>query len=189
MVASIAHLWSGDQTPNLRPAKKAEIILRCPCTTHLKQEHPVDAHAEQVLGSKAELETAAIPPPPSPSCRPWALLRRNQFGRYGLSRIFQNQETAMTIARIILAATAGLAIISSAAMAQQALTGTVTTVDRISRTVAIRPTQDGTVGANTGSAAEEFKAQDGLSLENLHAGDKVTFTTSEAGVIKTITKF
>jgi Cu/Ag efflux protein CusF len=95
----------------------------------------------------------------------------------------------MKIAKIILAGTAALTIVSSAALAQQALTGTVTKVDRINRTVAIQKTQSGTVGANTGGAVEEFKAQDGLSLDTLHAGDKVTFSTSETGGIKTITKF
>ena len=95
----------------------------------------------------------------------------------------------MKIAKSILAAIGTLAIISSAASAQQALTGTVTKVDRIHRTVAIRQTQSGTIGANTGTAAEEFKAQDGLSLDALHAGDKVTFSVSETGGIKTITQF
>ncbi len=94
----------------------------------------------------------------------------------------------MKIAKIILAGTAGLAIISSAALAQQALSGTVTKVDRINGTVAIKQAQSGTVGANTGAAAEEFKAQDGLSLDAVHAGDKVTFSATEAGGTKTITK-
>ena len=98
-------------------------------------------------------------------------------------------KTAMKIAKIILAGTAILAIIGSAALAQQALTGTVTKVDRINRTLAIQQTQSGTVGANTGGAAEEFKAKDGLSLDKLHAGDKVTFSASETGGIKTITEF
>jgi hypothetical protein len=74
-------------------------------------------------------------------------------------------------------------------LAQQALTGTVTEVDRINRVVAIRQTQSGTVGANTGGAAEAFKAQDGLSLDKLHAGDRVTFSASETGGIRTITTF
>ena len=73
----------------------------------------------------------------------------------------------MKIPGIILAGTAVLTIISSAALAQQALTGTVTKVDRINRTVAIQQTQSGTIGANTGGAAEEFKAQDGVSLAHL----------------------
>src|SRR3982075_3820873 len=94
----------------------------------------------------------------------------------------------MKIAKIIMAGTAALNIIGSAALAQPALTGTVTKVDRINRTIAIQKTPSGTIGANTGGAAEEFKAQNGLSLDALHAGDKVTFSATETGGIKTITK-
>jgi Cu/Ag efflux protein CusF len=97
-------------------------------------------------------------------------------------------KTAMKIAKIILAGTAALTIISSAALAQQMLTGTVTKVDRINGSVAIKQTQSGTVGANSGGAAEEFKAQDGLSLDTLHAGDTITFSATEKDGIKTITK-
>jgi Cu/Ag efflux protein CusF len=100
----------------------------------------------------------------------------------------KNRETAMKIARIMLAGTAALTIYGSVALAQQALTGTITKIDRINGTVAIQQTQSGTVGANTGGAAEEFKAQGGLSLDAWHAGDKVTFSTTEAGGVKTITK-
>jgi hypothetical protein len=73
------------------------------------------------------------------------------------------------------------------ALAQQALTGTVTQVDRINRTVAIKLTQSGTTEANNGGATEEFKAQDS-SLDTFHAGDKVTFSATETGGINTITK-
>jgi Cu/Ag efflux protein CusF len=90
------------------------------------------------------------------------------------------------IAKVILAGTAAL-IISSAASAQQARTGTITEVDRINGIVAIQQTQSGTTGANTGGA-EQFKTQQGLSLDTLHAGDKVTFSATETGGIKTITK-
>jgi Cu/Ag efflux protein CusF len=95
----------------------------------------------------------------------------------------------MKIVKIILAGTAVLTIIGSAALAQQALTGTVTGVDRINRSVAIRQTQSGTVGANTGGAAEEFKVQNGLSLDDVHAGDRISFSASETAGVKTITKF
>ncbi|MEA2830871.1 MAG: hypothetical protein QOF22_1619 [Bradyrhizobium sp.] len=91
------------------------------------------------------------------------------------------------IAKVILAGTAALTLISSAASAQQALTGTITEVDRIDGTVAIQQTQSGTTGANTGGA-EQFKTQQGLSLDTLHAGDKVTFSATETGGVKTITK-
>jgi Cu/Ag efflux protein CusF len=94
----------------------------------------------------------------------------------------------MKIANIILAGTAALTIFSSAALAQQALTGTITKVDRINGTVAIKQTQSGTVGANTGGAAEEFKAQDAIALDKLHAGDKVTYSVTETGGSKAITK-
>ena len=95
----------------------------------------------------------------------------------------------MKIAKVILAGAAVLTLMGSAALAQQALTGTVTAIDRINRSVAIRQTQNGTVGANTGGAAEEFKVKDGLSLDDLHAGDRVSFSASETGGVKTITKF
>jgi hypothetical protein len=80
------------------------------------------------------------------------------------------QEIAMKIATIVLAGTAALTVIGSAALAQQALTGTITKVDRINGTVAIQQTQSDTTGANIGGA-EEFKTQKGLSLDTLHAGE------------------
>jgi Cu/Ag efflux protein CusF len=94
----------------------------------------------------------------------------------------------MKIAKIILAGTAALTIIGSAALAQQALTGTITKLNRINGTIAIQPTQSGTIGANSGGAGEEFKVQDGLSLDTVHAGDKVTFSAMEKDGVKTITK-
>ena len=94
----------------------------------------------------------------------------------------------MKIAKIIFAGTAALAIIGSPALAQDALTGTVTKVDRISSVIAVQPTQTGTVGANTGGTALEFKTQDGALLDTLHAGDKVTFSTTEAGGVRLRTR-
>ena len=94
----------------------------------------------------------------------------------------------MKLARIISAVTAALSIIGSAALAQQALTGRITKLDRLNGAVAIQQTQSGTVGANSGDTAEEFKVQDGLSLEKLHAGDRVTFSVTEMGGVKTVTK-
>jgi len=93
----------------------------------------------------------------------------------------------MNIAKIMLAGTAAL-IISSAALAQQALNGTITGLNRINGTITIQQTQSGTVGADAGSAAQEFKVQDGLSLDDLHAGNRVTFSVTEKDGIKTITK-
>jgi Cu/Ag efflux protein CusF len=92
----------------------------------------------------------------------------------------------MRLAKMILAGSM-LTAISPVALAQQALTGTVTTIDRINGTIAIQQTQSGTVGANSGGATEQYKVQ-GPSLDTLHAGDKVTFSVSESGGKKTITK-
>ena len=95
----------------------------------------------------------------------------------------------MKIAKIIFAGTAVFTIIGSAALAQQEKTGMVTKLDRIHGIVAIQQMPTGTVGASTGGAVEEFKAPDGLSLDTLHAGDSITFSTTETGGVKTITKF
>jgi len=92
---------------------------------------------------------------------------------------------AMTVARMMLAATLVLSL-GSTALAQQAQTGMVTQVNRLNSTVAIQPIQPGTVGAAPG-APEEFKAP-GASLDSLHAGDRVSFTATESGGVKTITK-
>ena len=91
----------------------------------------------------------------------------------------------MRQAKTVLAACV-LTIISSAALTQQALTGTVTTVDRINGTIGIQQTQSGTVGASAGGATEQFKVQGG-PLEKLHAGDKVTYSVSGTGGARTIT--
>ena len=93
----------------------------------------------------------------------------------------------MKIAKIVLAGTAAFVIAGSAALAQQARTGIVTEIDRIHGTIAIRQAQSGTVGAN-GGAAEAFKVQNGSALEDVHAGDQVSFSATEAGGMKTITK-
>ena len=95
----------------------------------------------------------------------------------------------MKIAKIVLVSSAALAVFSSVTLAQQATTGTgtVTTIDRIHGTIAIRETQSGTVGANSGGATNEFKLQ-GSSLDALHAGDRVKFSATESGGTKTITK-
>ena len=94
----------------------------------------------------------------------------------------------MKIAGMIVAATAALSIVGSSALAEQMRTGMVTRIDRISGTISIKDVPDGTVGANTSAATEEFKVQDGARLNELHAGDRVSFGVSESAGTKTITK-
>lgn len=92
----------------------------------------------------------------------------------------------MRLAKMILAGSM-LTVIHSMALAQQPLTGTVSVINRTNGTNAIQQAQGGTVGANTGGTVEQFKAPQGL-LDTVHAGDKVTFSVSETGGAKTITK-
>ena len=94
----------------------------------------------------------------------------------------------MKLATIMIAGTAVLTILGSSAFAQQTLTGTVMRIDRLTGTVGIQQSQSGTVGAGGGAATEQFKVGSGISLERLHAGDKVNFAVTGSGDTKTITK-
>jgi hypothetical protein len=93
----------------------------------------------------------------------------------------------MKLAKMMVAG-AMLAAIPSVTLAQQSLTGTITGINRLSGTIGIQQTQNGTVGASDGGATDQqFKASEGL-LDTVHAGDKVTFSASEIDGKKTITK-
>jgi Copper binding periplasmic protein CusF len=99
----------------------------------------------------------------------------------------EKPEVSMKLAKMILVG-AMLAAVPSLALAQQSLTGTITTIDRLNGTIGIQQAQSGTVGAGGGGATEqEYKASEGL-LGNVHAGDKISFSASEIGGKKTITK-
>jgi hypothetical protein len=105
----------------------------------------------------------------------------------------------MRLAKMVLAGSM-LTVISSvtwnsAIWAQQPLTGIVTTIDRIRGTIAIREIPSGTAGANSGTVgansagtAELYKVQDGNLLTPVHAGDRVSFSVSESGGAKALTK-
>jgi Cu/Ag efflux protein CusF len=99
----------------------------------------------------------------------------------------KTREISMNLAKMMLAG-AMLTVIPSVTWAQQSQTGTITTIDRLNGTIAIQQAQNGTVGASSGGATEQqFKAPVGL-LDTVHAGDKITFSVSEVGGKKTITK-
>ncbi|KJC56743.1 signal peptide protein [Bradyrhizobium sp. LTSPM299] len=93
----------------------------------------------------------------------------------------------MRAAKIALTSLAAASLVISAAFAQQSMSGMVTKIDRLNGTVAIQQIQTGTVGA-AGGAVQEYKVPKGQSLEELHAGDKVTFTTTDSSGGKTIDK-
>ena len=94
----------------------------------------------------------------------------------------------MKTATTYLAAIAAIAFSLSASAAEQGATGVVTGINRLNGTIAIQRMQSGTVGANLSGTAEEFKIKDNAMIENIHAGDRVTFSTSDSGSTKTITK-
>ena len=94
----------------------------------------------------------------------------------------------MRPAKIILASVTAVIVLTSAALAQQAANGMVTQIDRLSGTMAIQEIQSGTVGATGGGASQQFKVQDAQLLDNFHAGDRVTYSTTENNGVKTITK-
>jgi hypothetical protein len=91
----------------------------------------------------------------------------------------------MGTARILLAGVAAASLFMSVASAEQSMSGMITKIDRLNSTVAIQQTQSGTVGSNIGGATE-FKVQDMGALENVHAGDRVTYSIGDDA--KTITK-
>jgi Cu/Ag efflux protein CusF len=98
------------------------------------------------------------------------------------------REPNMKAAKAIFAGATLALLICSGAIAQQSMTGTITRVDEASGKVAIQQAQGGTVGSSSGGAAEEFKVQDGLVFNAIKPGDKVTFTVTESGGVKTITR-
>lgn len=102
----------------------------------------------------------------------------------------------MKLTTFVLAGTATFLISGSPALAQAQAqakggqhTGQVTLVNRLNNTIAVRPIQEGTVGANTVDASEQFKVKDGVSLEDLHAGNHISYSVTEQGGTRTITSF
>ena len=93
----------------------------------------------------------------------------------------------MRLATITLAGAIAVNACMPAAMAEQATEGLITGINRLNGTVAIQTTPGGTVGTSA-PAAEQFKVQDSAVLESVHAGDRVTFSVTESGGVKTITK-
>jgi hypothetical protein len=102
----------------------------------------------------------------------------------------------MKLFKLVLAGTATLFVAGSAALAEDQTTaqngqqsGQVTLVNRLNNTIAVRPIQDGTVGANSAGSSQQFKVKDGVSLEDLHAGNRITYSVTDSGGARTITSF
>jgi Cu/Ag efflux protein CusF len=93
----------------------------------------------------------------------------------------------MKIASILLAGTLVLGV-TGAASADDA-TGLVTQLNRLTNTISIKRVQTGTVGANVSNSAEQFRVRDGLSTDNLHAGDRISFQSADKNGVQTLTGF
>jgi Cu/Ag efflux protein CusF len=78
-------------------------------------------------------------------------------------------------------------MLASAAFAEDNITGTITGINRLNGTIAIQQPQTGTVGGSGGGAVREFKVKDANMLENVHAGDRVTFSATGNEGSQTIT--
>lgn len=94
----------------------------------------------------------------------------------------------MKITSILLAGTLVLGI-GGAATAEDAQTGLVTQLNRLTNTISIKRVQTGTVGANVSNPAEQFKVKDDLSTQNLHAGDRISFQSADKNGVQTLTGF
>ena len=94
----------------------------------------------------------------------------------------------MKIPSILLAGTLVLGV-SGVARAADSQTGMVTQLNRLTNTISIKRVQTGTVGANPAGAAENFKVKDGLSTDELHAGDRISFESDDKSGVLTLTGF
>jgi Cu/Ag efflux protein CusF len=94
----------------------------------------------------------------------------------------------MKITKIILISAAAIALGCSAALAQRALSGSITRVDEANGKITVQQIEPGTVGASSGDGAEDFKVQDGLLFNALQPGDKVVFTATDINGVRTITE-
>lgn len=93
----------------------------------------------------------------------------------------------MRTTKLILAGATAITMLASATLAQQSEQGMITKIDRIQGTITIQAQQSGTVGSSNGGTSQEFRVKDSRTLENFHAGDRVTFSATGNGDMKTIT--
>jgi len=95
----------------------------------------------------------------------------------------------MGTAKFIFAGAAAIGMLASSAFADD-MTGMVTRIDRLNNTISIQQVQKGTVGGSAGGAGalQEYKAKDAAMLDTVHAGDRVSFTATNADGTGTLTK-
>ena len=94
----------------------------------------------------------------------------------------------MCTPRAVVIGTIALALCSASVLAQESRLGTISRVDEANGTIAIAEAQLGTTGSGAGSAAQEFKLQDGLLFNAIKEGDRISYTVEEIRGVKTITR-
>jgi Cu/Ag efflux protein CusF len=100
----------------------------------------------------------------------------------------QEMESNMKIMKIVLVSAAIIVLGCSAALAQRALSGSITKIDEANGKITVQQTEPGTVGASRSGGAEDFKVQDGLVFNAFQPGDKVVFTATDINGVRTITE-
>lgn len=91
--------------------------------------------------------------------------------------------------QFVFAGAAIIGMIATSAFADD-MTGTVTRIDRLNNTISIQQVQKGTVGGSAGGAGalQEYKAKDAAMLESVHAGDRVSYSSTDTNGTGTLTK-
>ncbi|MBC9876461.1 copper-binding protein [Bradyrhizobium sp. INPA01-394B] len=95
----------------------------------------------------------------------------------------------MGTTKFILAGAAAVTMLASSAFADD-MTGMVTSINRLNNTISIQEVQKGTVGGSAGGAGalQQYKAKDPAMLDAVHAGDRVTYSVTDADGASTLTK-
>ena len=95
----------------------------------------------------------------------------------------------MGTAKFIRASAAAITMLTSNAFADD-MTGMVTSINRLNNTLSIQATQKGPVGVSAGGAGalQQYKAKDAAMLDAVHAGDRVTYSATDADGTGTLTK-
>jgi Cu/Ag efflux protein CusF len=94
----------------------------------------------------------------------------------------------VTIAKIILACAAAIAINSGAWAQTDETTGKILKIDQANGKITLQHKQGGTVGSSDKLLTDEYQIGRGLALSGLKPGDQVIYTESRVDNVWTVTK-
>ncbi len=81
-----------------------------------------------------------------------------------------------------------VAFATSTAFAQQAIKGSIASIDKSAGTISIQKMASGAVGANGVASTDSYKVEDGLLFNAVRYGDKVIFSAETIDGARTITQ-